>query len=190
MSHPREPEPVKLTASLFSPEKDLVNLVIEELSGMFGPVDWRSPECFFDRTRYYEKEMGWPLHRRFISFEKLISPEEIVSIKLRTNGVEAQYVLEGKRRINIDPGYVSPERLILATGKNYVHRIYLSNGIYADLTLVFRRGRFEPLVWTYKDYSDPVARGYFEKVRETYMIQRREGMCCGQEHDRVRQGGT
>jgi len=190
MSLPREPDPVKLIASLFSPEKGLLDRVVDELSGMFGMVDWISPECFFDRTRYYEKEMGWPLHRRFISFERLIRPEQLVSIKLRCNEVEKRYLHEGKRRINVDPGYISPERLVLATGKNYVHRIYLSKGIYADLTLVFRKGYFEPLAWTYKDYSDPVTRGHFRKLRDIYMIQRREEMCRGQEHDRLRQGGT
>jgi len=190
MSHPREADPMKLIASLFSPEKGLVERVIEELSGIFGPVDWISQECLFDRTRYYEKEMGWPLHRRFVSFERLISPEEIVSTKLRTNGVEQQYLREGKRRINIDPGYISPERLVLTTGKNYVHTTYLAKGIYGDLTLVFSKGHFKPLAWTYKDYADPVARGYFEKVRETYMQQRKEAMARGKEHDRLRQGGT
>lgn len=190
MSHPREPDPVKLIASLFSPEKGLVERVIGELSGMFGPVDRISEEYLFDRTRYYEKEMGWPLHRRFVSFERFIRPEQIVPTKLRTNRVEQQYLHEGKREINIDPGYISPERLVLATGKNYVHRIYLSEGIYADLTLVFSKGRFEPLMWTYKDYADPVIRGYFEKVRETYMKQRKEAMERGKEHDRLRQGGT
>lgn len=190
MSRPRDADPVKLMASLFSPEKGLVEQVIEELSGMFGPADWVSRECFFDRTRFYEKEMGWPLHRRFVSFERLIAPEEIVSIKLRTNGVEQRYQREGKRRINIDPGYISPERLVLATGKNYIHRIYLSGGIYADLTLIFSKGHFEPLAWTYKDYADPVIRGYFEKVREKYMKQRKEAMERGKEHDRVWQGGT
>lgn len=190
MSRPREPDPVKLIASLFFLEKGLAERVIEELSGMFGPVDWVSDECLFDRTRYYEKEMGWPLYRRFVSFERFIRPEQIVSTKLRTNGVEQQYLCEGKRRINIDPGYISPERLVLATGKNYIHRIYLSEGIYADLTLVFSKGRFEPLGWTYKDYADPVIRGYFEKVREIYMKQRKEAMERGKEHDRLRKGGA
>lgn len=190
MSLPLEPEPVKLIASLFSSEKNLLERVIDELSGIFGRVDWISPESLFDRTRYYENEMGWPLHRRFISFERLIHPEQIVEIKLRCNRLENQYTHEGKRRINIDPGYISAERLILATGKNYVHRIYLSKGIYADLTLVFRKGCFEPLAWTYKDYSDPITRGYFKKIRDIYMIQRREGMCRDQEHDRLRQGRT
>ncbi|MFZ0449174.1 MAG: DUF4416 family protein [Desulfatiglandaceae bacterium] len=174
MSHPREPEPVKLILSLFSPEKDLVETVVDELSEAFGPVDWISKACFFDRTRYYEREMGWPLHRRFVSFERLVPPEDIVDIKLRTNECEQKYLAGKTRRINIDPGYISAERLILATGKNYVHRIYLSRGIYADLTLVFHQGKFGLLPWTYRDYAEPWIREEFRKVRETYMEQRRE----------------
>ncbi|HDZ23440.1 MAG: DUF4416 domain-containing protein [Thermoplasmata archaeon] len=190
MSHPCEPDPVKFIVSLFSAEKELVDRVIEELSGIFGPTDWISKECYFDRTRYYEKEMGWPLHRRFVSFEQLIVPENMVSAKLQTNSIEQRYLREGQRRINIDPGYVSPERLVLATGKNYIHRIYLSKGIYADLTLVFSKGHFEPLKWTYRDYADPEVRAYFETVRERYMKQRKEAMERGKEHDRLRQGGA
>lgn len=175
MSKPREPDPVKLITSLFSPEKAVLEKTIEELSELFGPIDWISPELFFDRTRYYEREMGWPLYRRFASFERLIRPETLTSVKLQTNAVEKQYEENGKRKVNIDPGCISPERLILATGKNYVHRVYLSRGIYADLTLVFQRGHFQPLAWTYKDYADPEIRGWFEKVRENYMMQRRGG---------------
>jgi len=188
MSSPSESEPVKLIASLFSPEKELVELVVDELSGLFGPVDWVSRECFFDRTRYYEREMGWPLHRRFVSFERLVRPEDIVDIKHRTNEFEKKYLKGETRRINIDPGYISAERLVLATGKNYVHRIYLSRGIYADLTLVFHKGYFEPLPWTYRDYREPWIREAFRKVRGTYMLERKERNRLDQQHDSLRQG--
>jgi hypothetical protein len=174
MSHPHEPDPVKLISSLFSPERELIDRVISRLSEIFGPVDWISPEFFFDRTRYYSKEMGWPLHRRFVSFSELIPADHIAEIKHRTNAVEQQFLSDGKRRINIDPGYISPERLILATGKNYVHRVYLSKGIYADLTLLFKKGSFVHLQWTYPDYRDPVIIGSFNHVRKQYMDQLKE----------------
>ena len=125
MSTPNEADHAKLIVSLFSQEKSLIDEVILQLEGMFGHTDWISPELWFDRTRYYEREMGWPLHRRFVSFENLILPEDLVDIKIRTNGVEDRYRTDEKRRINIDPGYVAMERLVLATGKNYTHRIYL-----------------------------------------------------------------
>ena len=174
MSQPRDPEPVKLLVSIFSPKEELIQKVTNELTLRYGPVDWQSPALFFDRTRYYEKEMGWPLHRRFVSFERLISPDLIVSIKLESNELEGQYVQEGKRLVNIDPGYISLERLVLATGKNYVHRIYLGRGIYADLTLVFKRGSFRPLEWTYPDYGDPKTIEMFNSLRKRYVEQLKE----------------
>jgi hypothetical protein len=174
MSQPREPEPVKLIASVFSPEKACIHGVMGRLSEIYGAADRVSSELFFDRTRYYAREMGWPLHRRFLSFERLVRAESLVDVKLKTNEIERQCLSEGKRTVNIDPGYISPERLILATGKNYVHRVYLSEGIYADLTLLFKRGSFEPLSWTYPDYKDPQTIGFFNGVRETYMKQLRE----------------
>ncbi len=174
MSHPQRSGRVKLISSLFSPEKSVVDRVIVQMSEIYGPVDWSSPEMFFDRTKYYAKEMGWPLHRRFVSFEELIHPEALVEVKLKTNEIEKGYLTRGNRRINIDPGYISPERLILATGKNYIHRVYLTKGIYADLTLIFKRGSFRPLEWTYRDYADPEMIGYLNELREAYMEKLRE----------------
>ena len=174
MSRPRKSDKVKLISSLFSPDKSVIDRVVVQMSEIFGPIEWSSPEMFFDRTRYYAREMGWPLHRRFVSFEELISPEVLVEVKLKTNEIENEYIAGVNRRINIDPGYISPERLILATGKNYIHRIYLSKGIYADLTLIFKRGGFMPLEWTYRDYSDPEMIEYFNELRKTYMVQLKE----------------
>jgi len=174
MSQPELSEKVKLIMSLFSPEKALIERVLEALVRQCGEIDWISPEMFFDRTRYYEKEMGWPLHRRFLSFEKLISPEMLVEVKLKTNDLETAFLKGEKRRINIDPGYISLERLVLATGKNYIHRIYLGKGIYADLTLVFKRGGFVPLEWTYPDYADPKMIDDFNAIRSRYLDRLRE----------------
>ncbi len=174
MSHPKRPEPVKLICSLFSAEQGLIGLVVEQLAGLFGPVDWMSPPLFFDKSRFYEPEMGWPLHRRFVSFQDLMDPGQIVDAKLKTNEIENMYLREGRRRINIDPGYLTPERLILATGKNYTHRVYLNRGIYADLTLIYRKGSYRPLEWTYPDYASAEIVSYFSEIRTLYMKQLRE----------------
>lgn len=171
MSDPREAREVKLISSIFSAHEQLIDAVTAHMESVWGRVDWISPMLRFNRTRYYEKEMGWPLHRLFLSFLDLIRPEDIVAIKLKTNEMEKEYGRGNKRRVNIDPGYVSLERLVLATGKNYTHRIYLAKGIYADLTLVFHRGTFSPLQWTYKDYADPQVIQYFNQVRERYKQQ-------------------
>jgi len=174
MSTPKESPKVKLVSSLFSPEEDLIKDVIKQMEGYFGPLERVSEKLVFDRTKYYAKEMGWPLFRRFISFSKLISPDSLVDIKLLTNTIEDGYAVEKKRKINIDPGYISLERLVLATGKNYTHRIYLDKGIYADLTLVFHAGTFMPLVWTYPDYADEKVIRYFNMVRTGYLHYLRE----------------
>jgi hypothetical protein len=168
MSHPSEAEDVKLIASLFSPGEALIRTVIAELEGIFGPTDWVSEGLLFDRTRYYAREMGWPLYRRFVAFKDLIRPDTIVDLKLKTNALEERYLQDGKRQINIDPGYISLERLVLATGKNYTHRIYLSQGIYADLTLIFHRGTFRALEWTYRDYAAPEVINCFNEIRQRY----------------------
>ena len=173
MSTPTKSDKVRLFSSLFSTEKDLIDKTIEELIELFGSPEVITPWLMFERTRYYEKEMGWPLYRRFITFKELIPPEELVDKKLITNKIEAKYSSEGKRRINIDPGYICLERLVLATGKNYTHRIYLSHGIYADLTLVFNKGTFKPLEWSYPDYSDNESIDFFNNEREKYKNQLR-----------------
>jgi len=174
VSTPEEARRVKLISSLFSPEQDLIEKAIKQMEEYFGPADWVSEKLLFNRTKYYAKEMGWPLYRRFISFSRLISPDSIVDIKLATNRIENEYLLERRRRINIDPGYIALERLVLATGKNYVHRIYLKKGLYADLTLVFHDGTFKPLAWTYPDYADEKVIGYFNMLRNGYLHHLRE----------------
>jgi hypothetical protein len=174
MSQPHAPDPVKLISSLFSPEKALLEAVIADISKVYGVVDRISHDLYFDRTTYYAREMGWPLYRRFVSFTDLIPPDHLVETKLKTNEIEQKYRSGKNRMVNIDPGYISPERLILATGKNYVHRVYLGKGIYADLTLVFKRRSFRQLEWTYPDYAAPEIIGFLNGVREKYMQQLRE----------------
>jgi hypothetical protein len=169
VSIPKEAKKVKLISSLFSPEEELIEKVIGRMEACFGPVDWVSEKLTFDRTKYYAREMGWPLYRRFVSFSKLIPPDSLVEIKFTTNEIENEHLADKRRRINIDPGYIALERLVLATGKNYIHRIYLRKGLYADLTLIFHAGTFRPLAWTYPDYADEKLIGYFNMLRNRYL---------------------
>jgi hypothetical protein len=175
VSQPQETKKVKLISSLFSDEGALIDSVIKKMGERFGPVDWVSELFPFNGTRYYEKEMGWPLYRRFISFLSLITPEAIADIKLITNEIEKEHLDKEKRKINIDPGYITLERLVLATGKNYSHRIYLGKGIYADLTLIFHDGTFKPLSWTYPDYAEEKVISLFNRLRSGYLRHLREG---------------
>lgn len=163
---------VKLVMSfLYSQEKDFASAV-SEVDQEYGPVDFLSEPLPFDFTDYYSSEMGKGLWRRIISLRPLTSPDRLVAVKLWTNRLEVRNLNEkGGRRVNIDPGYVAPSKFILATGKDYSHRIYLGEGIYGDLTLLFQKGGFSPLPWTYPDYASQPLLGLLESIRKRYLWQ-------------------
>ncbi len=171
MSKPLPPAPAKLFFSLFARDEYFIDQALSRLKGLLGPVDYLSPLLPFDQTSYYEKEFGPELKRRFASFSQLIPQESIVAIKHLAWKIEKE-LSEGRyRRVNIDPGYVLLERLVLVTFKNFSHRIYLGQGVYAEVTLLFRHGQFQPLPWTYPDYAAPEAREIFLEIRNLYKEQ-------------------
>jgi hypothetical protein len=101
-----------------------------------------------------------------------MDPVELVPLKIWTNELENEFrISNSKRQVNIDPGYVSAERLVLATGKNNVHRIYLGQGVWADLTLIFEKGKFKTLPWTYPDYASAEIRSIMADLRKRYQDQ-------------------
>jgi hypothetical protein len=114
--------------------------------------------------------MGSVLWRRMMAFKPLVDPGRLAAVKIATNALEGRWTEAGRRRVNLDPGILSRERFVLATGKNFSHRIYLSEGIWADLTLVFRHGGFETLPWTYPDYAAPQMRALLATIREKYRV--------------------
>jgi hypothetical protein len=150
---------------------DLPEDLLGALSGRFGVIDFISAKMSFHYTDYYTEEMGSSLVRRFIFFDTLIRPESLPDVKLFTNDVENTYSEKGNRRVNIDPGYISPAHMILATGKGYTHRPYLRDGIYADLTLIYREKSFHPLPWTYPDYAEKPVMEMLSKMRVKYLLQ-------------------
>lgn len=127
----------------------------------------------FDKTVYYNEEMGHPIYRQIFSLSPLLSPEALVGIKLTTNSLERRWAFQGKRKFNLDPGYLDAAKLLLATGKNFAHRIYLEAGVFADLTLVYQRGEFQKLPWTYPDYASTEMRQLFKQLRQDYMMKLR-----------------
>jgi hypothetical protein len=169
---PGKVEPVKLVVSIFSSEPALISDVLVELKTRFGDTDFLSEPVDFDFTAYYEGEFGKGLRRRLASFEELIDPSELARIKLETNALEDRYLgvegKRGKRRVNIDPGYLTLERLVLASCKNFSHRIYLGSGVYGDLTLLYSGEEYRALEWTYPDYAGAHMRGLFKEIRERY----------------------
>ena len=173
MSIPQEPKPAKLFVSVISSFVERINRTLSELAAHYGVLDFVSPLLQFNYTDYYSTEMGKVLLRRFASFNRLIRQEDLASIKVQTNALEHEQTEEGNRLVNIDPGYLVAERLVLASGKNYGHRIYLGKGIYADLTLIYRDKDYQPLAWTYPDYAEPQVRGWLKAIREKYLLQLR-----------------
>lgn len=141
------------------------------LKRYFGEVDSQSQEIPFTYTDYYEREIGNNLKRVFVSFKRLIPPSELAKIKNITNRIEDRLAKENKRTVNIDPGYVDLAKLVLASTKDYKHRIYLNKGIFAEITLVFQDKSFKAWECTYPDYAGQDYIGIFNKIRDIYNIQ-------------------
>lgn len=170
MSIPKPAEKAKLVIGSYMHDRSLFGELLEKLVILFGDPDMISAWMPFGDTVYYEEEMGSPLWRRLISFERLIDQLDLSEIKLATNRIESEYVFSEKRRINIDPGFMLSEKFVLATGKNFSHRIHVGSGIYADLTLIYREKKFQSLPWTYPDYLKRDMTGYLERIREKYRL--------------------
>jgi len=171
MARALKPLPVKLIVGAIFASEGVLLKAKKRLEGKFGPCDFQSPVMPFDFTKYYEQEMGQGLLRQFLSFRRLINPQALAAIKLYSNGLEKRFARAGKRTINLDPGYLCASRLVLASCKDYAHRIYLGKGVYAEVTLQFQEGDFCALEWTYPDYK---SRGYLESfhaVRKLYLKQ-------------------
>lgn len=161
-------ERVKLIAGLLYADKDILSKVKKSLLRHFGPIDKESPVIPFDFTDYYNEELGEGILRQYISFSRLVLPEYISRIKRQTIRIERKFALNGKRKINIDPGFVALDKLVLATTKDATYRIYLGKGIYAQPTLFFQNGSFYPWNWTYPDYRTDMAITFFNMVRNVY----------------------
>jgi len=170
----KEPLPAKLIVGMISGEESLFKQAETKLTQEFGSIDFTSWSLPFKCTNYYEKKMQMNLKRKFISFASLIDPAKIVEIKLFTNQLEKTFFCphSKQRRLNLDPGYITLAKLVLATSKNFQHRIYLRNGIYAEITLKYKRGKgFTCFEWTYPDYRSKEYIEIFNHLREIYRHQ-------------------
>ncbi len=146
----------------------------EILVSSFGPIDAESERFDFGLTDYYARFMGPGLKRMFVSFARLVPPDRLSAFKIQTNALEAMVEPEAgefDRSVNLDPGYVTRAALIMATAKDFSHRIPLQDGIYAHLELLFEKGGIRCLPWTYPDFRDGRYTGFFLKVRGIYMEQ-------------------
>jgi hypothetical protein len=169
------------TAGIFRPEKLVIGVLVSpgamrqdlraRLEERWGPVDFTSPTLPFTFTDYYNEEMGTPIERFFISFERLVDPSRLARIKRDSNEIEDHFRAGGRRTVNLDPGLLSLPRFVLATTKENAHRIPLADGIFAEITLLFGQGSFRSLPWTYPDYCSDAYISILNDVRTRYKAQ-------------------
>lgn len=156
---------VKPFVGMLSKEDQLFDEIKKILEEFLGPADAESPVWPWEHSDYYENEMGKGLKRKFIFFSDLINPEKLPDIKTRALEIERKYMKDGRRRINIDPGYIHPAKVVLSTRKDYSHRIYLRDGVYAEVTLHYLDHSFQPFPHTYPDFKSESYIELFNKIR-------------------------
>ncbi len=175
MGTPKPPAPAKLIVGLLAASDALLAQAALALSERFSPIDAASPATDWTVSTYYRDEMGEAIRRQFVSFERLIAAGELAALKRVTNEMEDRWRTASGRQVNIDPGYIAATKLVLASTKDAAHRIYLGEGTYAEVTLLFGNGSFQPYAHTYPDYAAPEAVAFFNGVRATYLQQLRRG---------------
>ncbi|MGE0825433.1 MAG: DUF4416 family protein [Candidatus Binatia bacterium] len=178
MGTPTPPRPVKLLVALLAKDPELFSRATTALESSHGTADLESEVFSWTPTTYYQKEMGDHLLRKFVAFPSLITPEAITQIKQETNSLEISFSEGGSptspRRVNLDPGYIDATKLVLASTKPQAHRIYLNDGIYAEVTLLYHHGQFHPFLYTYADYRWPGTQKFLHRVRVRYLTQLRD----------------
>jgi len=159
------PERVMLFAGFLFNDTSILEKSLELLTKLYGDILFKSQQINWNYSEYYNNELGKNILRQFVFFKNLIDPANIVDIKIQTNKFEEMFLDNNRRRINIDPGYMSLAKIVLATTKNYSHRIYLGRGIYAEVTLIYKNNTFIPFFYTYKDYRGKEYIDIFLKAR-------------------------
>jgi hypothetical protein len=174
MGNIQTPLSVKLFIGVLTSTPEILPIAEERLTALFGAVDLRSGLFPFDLTHYYDRTMGTPIFRCFLSFVKLIEPSTIAGIKIQTNEIEGVFAEEDprvQRPINLDPGYLEQSKIVLASTKNFYHRIIISRGIYAEVTLHYEKGEWRSFPWTFPDFKADRYHSFFLSLRELYRKQ-------------------
>ncbi len=172
MSQLKEPIPAHLFIAVMYTDPGKRDETVSLLTALYGPVAYASqPYDFSAISPYYDREMGRPVIKELLVFKELVPRDGIIAIKEQCVALEDASMIAGKRTINIDPGFLTPENLLLATGKNYSHRIYLGRGVFAEITVLFtREGEVKELPWTYRDYAVEPARSWLTQARKQCII--------------------
>jgi len=176
MAQIRTPLPVKLFVGVLTSIHAMLPEIEDRLMALFGSIDMRSDRFPFDQTHYYDDAMGVPIQRQFFGFSALIDPSQIAAIKAKTNDLESAFARQysgAQRPVNLDPGYLEQSKIVLASTKNFFHRILISEGIYAEVTLHYQAGKWHDFPWTFPDYKSEHYRQFFSSLRDLYREQLR-----------------
>ncbi|MGH1363511.1 MAG: DUF4416 family protein [Calditrichia bacterium] len=165
----KSPMAVKGIAAISVSDLSLWDDARAAIETAFSPIQMEMDWFEFHHTDYYAPEMGDKLKKKMVAFQQPWPLNALPEHKHQSNAIEQRFVLDEKRRVNIDPGYITAAKLVLATTKNFAHRIYLDRGIWGDLHLAYRDGRFQPRDWTYLDYREPDVIAFFTEVRTNYL---------------------
>lgn len=173
MQAPADPTPVKFIIALLrqGSETPLSDNIVAALNHHWGPIDFQGSLHPFDQTNYYQKEMGNNLHRQLIAFQELRTPEELASAKLKCIEIEASFSVSTGRTVNLDIGYLDHNKIVLASVKGLSQKIYLSQGVYADLVARYSHGRYQPFEWTFPDFKAGRYDADLSAIRLRYLEQ-------------------
>lgn len=174
MGEVKLPPPVKFFVATLYQEEKFLESVLKPLIEYFGDLEWKSTPLPFSYTNYYQ-DIGENLVRVFLVFKPLLDPGRLAEAKCFTNQLEKTTGDEHKpRKINLDPGYFDGGKIVLATTKNFSHRVYIGKGIFAEATIKWERGDFRPFPYTYPDYASPEYRPILYKIRALYCSSLKE----------------
>jgi len=179
MGEPTPPSPALLLLAAFSRHDAALQWARDRAVQAWGPVAMESPAFEFTQTDYYRPTMGPELRKVFFTFTCPFDPAGLVEVKLQTNRWEQEYADLNRhaepRPLNLDPGYLTLGKLVLASTKDFAHRIYLARGIYAEVTLYYKHGRWQPGEWTFADYRREDYHRFFSLCREQLHAAERQG---------------
>ena len=173
MATASDPDPVKIIVAVLWADDAALRSALDELSGVCGAFDFAGRDLPFDVTGYYDDEMGEELRRRIVAFDRLRSPDSLPSLKLQANEIEASLSSERGRQVNLDIGYLDHHKVVLASMKAAGQKVYLGDGVYADLMFRYRGGHYVPFEWTFPDFRDGRYEEQLLEIRRMYMRQRR-----------------
>ena len=169
--------PVKLIVGILACDEQALKASHVPLVNAYGPADLVSEVYPFDMTDYYVNEAGPNMVRQFLAFENLVDPGRLAAIKHETNRTEQELAKQLQtpfpRPVNLDPGFVEPSKLVLASTKNFAHRIYIGERMYAEVTMSYNKGKWETFPFTFPDFKSGRYNNYLSKVRECVVAQQR-----------------